>query len=101
MDKDDVCKEEDMILSDYLSHCTFDASKHCVLPEEEHNKCPEGFICTFHREAEERMFSANVDKESFTVIVSDETVWDSDGSEKRHRKQVCKYKAHILGHTAS
>ena len=93
-DKDDVCKEEDMILADYLSNCTFDASKKCVvLPEKE---LPKGFCWTFFRKAEERMFSATVDEERFTVIVLDETGWDSDVAARRDQKQVCNFNTLVL-----
>ena len=91
-DKDDVCKEEDVILADYLSNCTFDASENCVvLPEEDNHELPKGFSWTFFRKAEERMFSATVDEERFTVIVLDETGWDSDVCAKRDQKQVCNF----------
>ena len=89
-DKDSVCIEEDAILSDYLSNCKFDKQNHHMyLPDENEHQIPEGFECTFYREAKERMFQATVDEESFTVIVLDEKGWDTDSSDKRHQEQVC------------
>ena len=59
-----------------------------VLPEKE---LPKGFCWTLFRKAEKRMFSATVDEERFTVIVLDETGWDSDVAAKRVQKQVCHF----------
>jgi hypothetical protein len=89
-DKDNVCIEEDAILSDYLSNCQFDHAKHHMdLPDEKDHEMPEGFGCGFKREAQERIFEATVDGECFTVIVSDEKGWDSDFSNRRDKDQVC------------
>ena len=89
-DKDRVCTEEDAILADYLSHCRIDTVKHKMLfPDEKHHKIPDGFACTFYREAEEKMYRTTFDDEEFLVIVLDQGGWDSDISSKRDQKQVC------------
>jgi hypothetical protein len=61
------------------------------LPDPNYHGMPEGFKCTFYREAHERMFSATVGEETYTVIVLDEKGWDSDSSTKRNQKQVCNF----------
>jgi hypothetical protein len=58
------------------------------LPDEKDHQMPQGFGCMYYREAEERIFSATVDGEHFTVTVLDEKGWDSDGSDKRDQNQV-------------
>jgi hypothetical protein len=92
-DKDSViCMEEDTILSDYLYNCKFNkAYPRMELPDPNEHRMPEGFNCIFYREANERMFSATVGEESYTVIVLDEKGWDSDSSAKRNQKQVCTF----------
>ena len=87
---EDICIEEDNTLSDYLSNCKLDQAKHCLhLPDETEHGTLEGFDCVFYREAEERMYEATLDGESFIVIVLNENGWDSDFSEKRETKRVC------------
>ncbi|CAB4030645.1 Hypothetical predicted protein, partial [Paramuricea clavata] len=89
IDKDSVCIKEDSILSKYLSNCKFDDANHSMdLPDEKVHEMPEGFGCMYYREAKERMFSATVDEERFTVTVLDEKGWDSDLSDKRDQNQV-------------
>ena len=92
-DKDSaICMEEDTILSDYLYNCKFNkAYPRMELPDPNEHRMPEGFNCTFYREANERMFSATVGEESYSVIVLDEKGWDSDSSAKRNQKQVCTF----------
>ena len=87
-DKDSVSIEEDNILSDYLSNCKLDYQAKYRMNLPENHEIPEGFYCTFYREAKERMFHATLDEESFTVIVLNEKGWDSDSSDKRDKEQV-------------
>ena len=88
-DKDWRCAEEDAILLDYLSNCKFDEANHLMyLPDPDEHKIPDDFECTFYRGAEEKIFEAIFENESFTVIILDEKGWDSDQSGKRDQEQV-------------
>ena len=89
-DKDDISMNEYAVLSEYLSNCNFDKTKHHLeLPNENVCEIPEGFFCSFYRVAEERAFEATVNGDCFTVFLSNQRTWDSDSSEKRHKEQVC------------
>ena len=89
--------DEDRVLSEYLSSCKLDKENHSMkLPDEKEDEMPEGFMCTFYREAKETYFSVTVDDESYTVIVLDQKGWDSDSSKKREQQQVC-----LLAHRQS
>ncbi|XP_028398389.1 uncharacterized protein LOC114521994 [Dendronephthya gigantea] len=88
-DKDEVCLEEDAILSDYLSHCTIDTAEHKMsIPDDKDHEMPEGFAWTFYRRAEEKMYRTSLDDEGFLVIVLDESGGDSDASSWREKKQL-------------